>query len=329
MKRSTAGTYREQSAWRELQTFLPERLRMTAGADLPTEEFWSWRGYDVHLDRYPNPTAPAKVILHHGVGTNGRQMNLILGRWLAAHGWEVTAVDNLGYGMTRIPKGVTPGYSDWVQMVTDYLAHERSNDDRPMVLYGLSAGGMLAYHVAAHAPRGTLTGIVGMTFLDPRVDSVWRAIVHDRFTATVGTKAIELLAKTPLRTMRYPMPLAAKMSALCNDKDALKVCLRDKTSAGNSASLKFFDDYRGYVPDIEPADFDVCPVLLTQPADDRWTPRELSAPVLDQITKVPVRTVMLENAGHYPLEEPGLTQMQQAIDAFVREVTAGAPKEEP
>jgi pimeloyl-ACP methyl ester carboxylesterase len=62
-------------------------------------------------------------------------------------------------------------------------------------------------------------------------------------------------------------------------------------------------------------------VLLTQPADDRWTPRELSVLVLDQITKVPVRTELLENAGHYPLEEPGLTQMQQAIDAFVREVT--------
>lgn len=321
MKRNSANLYRDQSAWRELQQFLPERLRLMAEADMPTEEFWSWRGYDVHLDRYPNLNAPAKVILHHGVGTNGRQMNLILGRWLAAQGWEVTAIDNLGYGMTRVPKGATPSYSDWVQMVTDYLGYERSKDDRPMVLYGLSAGGMLAYHVAAHAPRGTLHGIVGMTFLDPRHQLVWREIVHDRLTATVGTKAIGLLAKTPLRTMRYPMTLAAKMDALCNDQGALKVFLRDKTSAGNSASLKFFDDYRMYVPGIEPRDFDVCAVLLTQPADDRWTPRELSAPVLEAISKVPVRTVLLENAGHYPLEEPGLTQMQQAIDAFVGEVT--------
>jgi pimeloyl-ACP methyl ester carboxylesterase len=321
MKRSTATLYRDQSSWQELQRFLPERLRLKAEADLPTEEFWAWNGHNIHLDRYPNPNSPAKVILHHGVGTNGRQMNLILGKWLADQGWEVTAIDNLGYGMTQVAEASTPSYSDWVQMVTDYLAYERSKDDRPMVLYGLSAGGMLTYHVAAHAPRGTLRGIVGMTFLDQRNDHVWLATAHDRFTATIGTRAVELLAKSPLRKLRYPMTLASKMTALCNNEDALKVFLADKTSAGNSVSLKFLDDYRTYVPDIEPRDFDVCPVLLTQPAEDRWTPLELSKPVLDPITRVPVRTVMLENAGHYPLEEPGLTQMQNAIDAFIREVT--------
>ncbi|CQA12862.1 Uncharacterised protein [Mycobacteroides abscessus] len=35
---------------------------------------------------------------------------------------------------------------------------------RPIVLYGLSAGGMLAYHVAAKAPRDTVRGIIGMHF---------------------------------------------------------------------------------------------------------------------------------------------------------------------
>jgi hypothetical protein len=40
-------------------------------------------------------------------------------------------------------------------------------------------------------------------------------------------------------------------------------------------------------------------------------------PFLSRITKVPVDTVMLDNAGHYPLEEPGLTQMQDTIADFV------------
>ncbi|MCA8336486.1 hypothetical protein [Burkholderia multivorans] len=47
---------------------------------MPTEEFWEWRGNKVHLDRYLNPNAPAKIILHHGVGANGRQLNLIVGK---------------------------------------------------------------------------------------------------------------------------------------------------------------------------------------------------------------------------------------------------------
>ncbi|MDQ1007257.1 hypothetical protein QFZ82_001742 [Streptomyces sp. V4I23] len=35
----------------------------------------------------------------------------------------------------------------------------------------------------------------------------------------------------------------------------------------------------------------------------------------------PVDTVMLDNAGHYPVEEPGLQQMQDAIADFVTEHT--------
>ena len=73
---------------------------------------------------------------------------------------------------------------------------------------------------------------------------------------------------------------------------------------------------------MEPEDLDACPVLLTQPAEDRWSPHYLSVPVLEPITKVPVQTVMLENAGHYPMEEPGLTQMHDTIADFVTKHTA-------
>ncbi|MFE7592437.1 hypothetical protein ACFU6K_23805 [Kitasatospora sp. NPDC057512] len=41
-----------------------------------------------------------------------------------------------------------------------------------------------------------------------------------------------------------------------------------------------------------------------------------------RITKVPVETVMLDNAGHYPLEDPGLQQMEDAIADFVARNTA-------
>ena len=217
---STPHLYADQEAWRELQEFLPERPRLTNAADLPQEEFWDWNGNRIHLDRYPNPDAPAKVILHHGVGTNGRQMTLILGKTLADRGWEVTAPDNLGYGMTEVAQGFIPGYTAWVQMITDYLACEKARDDRPVVLYGLSAGGMLTYHVASHAPKGTLAGIVGMTFLDQRIPEVARATAHDPLTAKAGPALLGALARTPLRGLRYPMTIASKMSALANNPAA-------------------------------------------------------------------------------------------------------------
>lgn len=308
--------YRDQQAWRDLQQFLPARLHLTDNT-APAEEFWDWRGHRVHLDRYPNPAAKAKVVLHHGVGTNGRQMSLILGAPLASCGFETVALDNLGYGLTQVKPGTTPSYDDWVDLVVDFLAFEQSRDGRPIVLYGLSAGGMLTYHVAAKAPRGTLRGIVGMTFLDQRHRQVRNETAHDRLTARLGVPFMGLLAKTPAASMTYPMSLASKMSALANNPAAMKVFLKDRTSAANWVSVRFLDSYLNYAPAVEPKDFDACPILLTQPAQDHWTPHHLSLPLLSRITKVPVDTVMLDNAGHYPLEEPGLQQMQDAVADFV------------
>ncbi|MFE6668741.1 alpha/beta hydrolase [Streptomyces sp. NPDC057697] len=322
MSTTTAPTYyRDQSAWRDLQEFLPARLRLDEDT-APEEEFWEWRGHRVHLDRYRDPAAKAKVVLHHGVGTNGRQMSLVLGAPLARRGFETVALDNLGYGLTQVEAGTTPSYDDWVDLVVDFLAFEQSRDDRPIVLYGLSAGGMLTYHVAAKAPRGTLRGIVGMTFLDQRDQQVRDETAHDRLTARMGGPLMGLLARTPAASMKYPMSLASKMSALVNDPAALKVLMKDRTSAANWVAIRFLDRYMNYAPAVEPADFDACPVLLTQPAEDRWTPLHLSLPFLSRITEVPVETVMLDNAGHYPLEEPGLQQMQDAIADFVTRYTA-------
>lgn len=313
--------YRDQNAWRDLQKFLPERLRLT-DQDVQEEDFWGWRGHAIHLDRYRDPAATARVVLHHGVGTNGRQMSLILGAPLAELGFETVAIDNLGYGMTAVAPGTNPTYDDWVQMVVDFLAVENARDPKPTVLYGLSAGGMLTYHVAAAAPKDTLRGIVGMTFLDQRNQQVRDETAHDIVTSRVGIPAMGLVAGTPIGRLRYSMRLASKMSALANNPGAMKVFYKDKTSAGNSMSIAFLNSYMNYEPAIEPEDFDRCPVLLTQPDQDRWTPRHLSTPLLSKIHKVEVRETALENAGHYPLEDPGLQQMVDHVAAFVTEVTA-------
>jgi len=313
--------YRDQNAWRQLQEFLPPRLRLT-DETAPEEDFWDWNGHTVHLDRYRKPEATARVVLLHGVGTNGRQMSLILGAPLAALGVETVAVDNLGYGMTAVAAGTNPTYADWVRLIVDFLAAENARDPKPTVLYGLSAGGMLAYHAAAASPRDAVRGIVGMTFLDQRDRQVRDETAHDRFASRVGVPLMGLVAGTPLGRLRYSMRLASKMSALANDDDALRVFYRDRTSAGNSMSLAFLDSYMTYPPAIEPADFDRCPVLLTQPERDRWTPRHLSNPVLSKIHWVPVSETVLQNAGHYPLEDPGLAQLVDRVAAFVSEVTA-------
>ncbi|KAH7013309.1 Alpha/Beta hydrolase protein [Ilyonectria destructans] len=312
-------TYDSQSTWREIQTrFLPERLHFNS-EHAPTEEWWDNRGHKLHLDRWRSPSAKIRVILHHGVGTNGRQMSMILGVPLHAAGFDVVAIDMPGYGQTRVASGVTYSYDDWVNIGNDFVDHELSYDGRPIVLYGLSAGGMLAYHIAALNKK--VVGVIGMTFLDQRIRQVKKETLHDPVIASVGIPMARICSRIPiLRSLAMPMWLAGKMSALVNNPDAMKVFRADKTSAGSWATMRFLSTYATYAPAMEPEDFDVCPILLTQPAEDRWTPLHLSELVLNRVTKVPVKKVMLENAGHYPLEDPGLQQMADAIIEFLNQL---------
>ena len=63
--------------------------------------------------------------------------------------------------------------------------------------------------------------------------------------------------------------------------------MRDKTSAGNWVPIAFPDSYISHEPEIEPQDFAVYPILLTQPANDRWMPLALGEPFLCRVCPYP------------------------------------------
>lgn len=308
------STYEDQEAWKDIQAFLPSRLYFTTDHS-PTEEWWQHRGHHLHLDRWRNPSAKVRVILHHGVGTNGRQMSMILGVPLHKAGFEAVAIDMPGYGCTEVASNNKAfAYDEWVQIGSDFVDHELENDPRPIVLYGLSAGGMLTYHIAALNRK--VSGIIGMTFLDLRFQQVADETSRDLLASRVGLPLATFANSTGLHWLRIPMSRASKMYTLVNNDKALRIFLKDKSSAGSSATMRFLSTYASYKPAMEPEDFDVCPVLLTQPAEDRWTPEHLSNLVLERIKRVSVKKVVLTNAGHYPLEDPGLQEMADAIIVF-------------
>lgn len=311
--------YSEQPAWRELQEFLPSEYRLTRATE-PVEEWWEHKGHQIHLDTYRNPAAAVKVILFHGVGTNGRQMTTILGRPLAERGYETIAIDMPTYGITKVAPGALVTYDDWVQIGSDLVDAELAKDDRPIVLYGLSAGGMETYHVAALNKK--VAGIVGMTFLDTASFQVRVETGFDPVSGVFGAPVMKVLNKIGLGRVRVPMRYVSKMRALVNDREAKKAWYRDKTSAGNDVSIAFLDSWLSYRPVVAPEDFNVGPVLLTQPAADHWSPLHLSEPFLGRIAKVPVTKVMLPNGGHYPLEKEALDPMVEAISAFVAQAAA-------
>ena len=83
-------------------------------------------------------------------------------------------------------------------------------------------------------------------------------------------------------------------------------------------SIKFLNSYMNYRPKYEISNFTQCPVLLTQPAEDRWTPLELSQPVLKQLS-VPHQVVMLPKGGHYPVEAEALEQLKKSSIEFIQQ----------
>ncbi|HFI0601017.1 TPA: alpha/beta hydrolase [Streptococcus suis] len=193
---------------------------------------------------------------------------------------------------------------------------ELARDNRPIFLYGLSAGGMETYHVAVRNPE--VRGIIGMTFLEQKSQLVRDKATSHILTGRIGVPAITLGKAIGLGSTQLPMTLVSKMSALVNDKELLAIFLQDKTSAGNLASINFLQSYMNYVPKISPQDFDIAPILLTQPDADKWTPYELSRPVLDHISKAPVEVVHLPNGSHYPVENEALRVMNDSIDRFIK-----------
>lgn len=306
-------SYASNESWKGINQFLPEDFQLQDN-NLPEETFWNWRGNNVHLDTYKNEQATKRIFLHHGVGTNGRQLNMIFGHKMAALGYEVIAVDNLGYGMTQVnQKGIN--YQDWVDLFVDLVNHVDNMSPKKNYLYGLSAGGMLTYHAAAKLKN--VSGIIGMTFLDSRIKTVRHSVTKTFASNLVSDFLLNQLAKTPLKHLRIPIKQVSKMELLVNHPDALKVFLKDKRSAGSSMPLQFLNSYSHYQQALEPKDFKT-PVLLTQPGLDHWTPLELSKLSLENLA-TELKIEILPGSGHYPMEKEGLEMLISSAHKFISE----------
>jgi alpha-beta hydrolase superfamily lysophospholipase len=309
-------TYAEIDHWRKYQPFLPERMRLSEGRE-PAEEWWPWRGGDIHLDRYAAPAAPVTVMLLHGGGGYSRLV-APYGLLLQAHGYEVVMPDLPGYGLSVAPASLF-SYPGWVDCVVDLLEAELQRTGRPVALFGMSMGGYLAYLAAAQSRKAA--GILATTLADTRLP-----IVRDQGARYPRLMRVVAPLLGPLSAvfggLRVPMRWFAKMKGIANDPEIARLACEDPIGGGNRVPLRFMHSILAIRPAIEPEDFDLCPVLLAHPAADPWTTIEASRPFFDRI-KGPKELVMLANCGHLPIEEPGLSRLEEVVVAFLRKLPSG------
>jgi alpha-beta hydrolase superfamily lysophospholipase len=310
--------YAAAGHWRRYQDFLPERMRLTEGRE-PAEEWWAWRGCAIHLDRYAVPAAPLTVVMLHGGGGYGRLL-APFGLLLRENGFEVVLPDLPGYGLSMAPAEMF-SYERWVECAADLAAAETRRSGRPVALCGMSVGGYLAYLAAAQG-RGA-AGVIATTLADPRLP-----IVREQGARSprLNRRVAPLLAPAAalLRGLRVPIRWFVNMEGIANEPELARLLCQDPLGGGNRVPLRFLHSLLAARPAVEPEDFDLCPVLLAQPAADRWTTLEASQPFFDRI-KAPRELVLLENCGHLPIEEPGLSRLEEVAVGFLTNLVKGAP----
>lgn len=296
----------------EYAAFVPDRYLGTMVE--PTTTWFQWRDVRVHVARAVVPDAAARVMVIHGGGGYSGAL------WPAAavaagEGVEVLAPDLPLYGDTVVPDPAAVRYDDWVDLLCDLVRAERANDDRPLILFGASMGGMLAYEVAART--GDVAAVMATCLLDVS-DPAARAAAT-RF-AWMGRPAPSLLKAVDPVVGRVMLPIRwlANMLAMSSDPALARLCASDPRGGGARVPLGFLASWMAY-RHTPPEAYSGAPVTLVAPAADAWTPPELSIAFLQRISG-PTRMVMLERCGHFPIEEPGLGQLWGAAQRVLNEV---------
>lgn len=307
--------YINRPEWRWYQKYMPEALRVE-GEYIPSEEWWIYKEHQIHLDRYTVDNPKAKILLFHGAGGNGRVLGAFA-RMAMRAGCDVVAPDFPGYGLTVRSKTTKPTYDLWSEIGSELIEEERRKDGLPIIVWGLSIGGFLAY--MATAKNKKVDGLITTTFADTRKVGTMVKVARNSIFGLGGFFLLKLLGPV-LNPIELPIKWLAPMELITNDLEVSRVFMNDRLAGGGKTTIGFLRSLMYAKPAIEPEDFDVCPVLLVHPSIDPWTPLELSREFYDRI-KSEKELVVLEGCGHFPMEEPGRYQLEDAVRRFVSQIT--------
>ena len=140
--------------------------------------------------------------------------------------------------------------------------------------------------------------------------------MHERW---VGSSARQLLRGLagPAASLRVPIRWLVNMRAMSNTPELVDVVVGDELGGGNRVLLGFLRSYLDHEPAMEPEDVTAPEFVLAHPGADRWSPVELSMRFFDRIA-APNQLVLLDDAGHFPVESPGIHQLVEVIRSFAQ-----------
>ncbi|MBF6434815.1 alpha/beta hydrolase [Nocardia cyriacigeorgica] len=299
--------------YRRYDQFLPAGYRAES-LTAPESTWWSWRGHRVHVARARVPEASVRVLAVHGAGGHAGLVWPIAA--LAAQaGVDTMAIDMPLYGDTVVPDPHSVRYTDWIELLCEFVCAETASDPRPLIVFGASMGGMLAYEVAART--GAVAHVVATCLLDPADPAARRAAVRWSFTG--GAAPTVLRSVRPLAGgLRVPIKWLVDMGNMSLDPELSRLCAADPKGGGVRVPLGFLADFLDFTH--TPPESTTTPLTLAHPAADRWTPPELSLRLLHRIA-AQTRLVLLDGCGHFPIEDPGIRRLRDTLIGVLEEVS--------
>lgn len=304
-------SYVSDFVWRNYQSYLPRENRLT-DETLPNEYFIPINGMRIHVDHYRVKDPRAKIVLFHGIGGNGRLLSFIA-LPLARAGIEVICPDLPLYGYTDCRETVT--YNMWLSCGSGLVKYFQEQEPLPTFLFGLSAGGMLAYQIASACED--IKGLIVTCILDQRERIVRTYTARNPIMGMAAKPALKVLSLF-LGNVKIPMRWIGNMKAISNNRELVAILVKDTRSSGAKVSLAFLDSLLSPVIEVEPEEFQKCPFLLVHPENDNWTDIKLSRIFYDRLA-CEKRMELLEGAGHFPIEDTGLKRLEAACLEFVEQ----------
>lgn len=303
----TAPVYADSAGWQSYKHILADRFGIAVLHE-PEEHWLDWRGHRIHLDVHePQEPQRGTLVLVHGAGGHGRLL-APLGNFAASLGWRAIAPDLPGYGITKVKPGWREDYSEWPACIAD-LARSATG---PVVLMGLSVGGITAIRAAQLAPR--VSGVIATTLIDLSDQQTFVSAARWRWLGHVSLFSMRWL---PWLFDRLPLPLAlaTPLKEMTTDPVLAQWFMREPLIGRRIVRGRFFrslHQYRPAKPDLALS----CPLLLVHPGADAWTPTAMSLPAYESVPG-PKRLRVLTNGAHLPVEAPAWSELCAEIGGFL------------
>lgn len=302
------NAYENSKSWMQYRDILTSRFGIEIERT-PTETWRKIRGHDVHIDVWePNGDSKGTMILVHGGGGNGRVL-APFADFATGLGWRALAPDLPGYGLTRPSRSYRGDYGEWPAIVAELAG----GTEGPVVLVGLSAGGMTAAFAAEASEN--VGGVIATTLLDTGDRQVLLQAARWRWLGAASLLGFRLMPRL-IDRLSMPLWLVLPMRAMSSDPRMNDYFAGDPLLGKLWVRLRFFRTMHAHkAKRLAPG----CPLLLVHPGADTFTPTELSLPAFERI-EGPKELVVLSNGAHLPLERPAFDELQASISRFLAEL---------